>query len=166
MHESSSSIWELLSFQHCIKIISINVWARYFVWSFKGTLWNSTQNILPIHWKICIRWHCKKTYLSMYGQDICVEFLRYPLKFHTKYLAYTLKDLYSIEKWNWRAPRFMSMKVCLKCPSRAVFRSSASYVVQWVVVGEEPPDTFISRENVKSISMGECCRTGIENILS
>ena len=25
---------------------------RYFVWNFKGTLWNSTQNILPIHWKI------------------------------------------------------------------------------------------------------------------
>ena len=24
---------------------------RYFVWNFKGYLWNSTQNILPIHWK-------------------------------------------------------------------------------------------------------------------
>ena len=23
------------------------------MWNFKGTLWNSTQNILPIHWKIC-----------------------------------------------------------------------------------------------------------------
>ena len=22
------------------------------MWNFKGTLWNSTQNILPIHWKI------------------------------------------------------------------------------------------------------------------
>ena len=28
------------------------VWVRYFVRNFKGTLWNSTQNILPIHWKI------------------------------------------------------------------------------------------------------------------
>ena len=27
-------------------------WVRYFVWNFKGYLWNSTQNILPIHWKI------------------------------------------------------------------------------------------------------------------
>ena len=35
-----------------IKSTSFNVWARYFVWNFKGTLWNSTQNILPIHWKI------------------------------------------------------------------------------------------------------------------
>ena len=36
------------------KSTSFDVWARYFVWNFKGTLWNSTQNILPIHWKIWI----------------------------------------------------------------------------------------------------------------
>ena len=41
-------------FQCCIKIISFNVWVRYFVWNFKGYLWNSTQNILPIHWKMWI----------------------------------------------------------------------------------------------------------------
>ena len=35
-----------------IQIFQINVWVRYFVWNFKGALWNSTQNILPIHWKI------------------------------------------------------------------------------------------------------------------
>ena len=35
-----------------IKSTSFNVWVRYFVWNFKGTLWNSTQNIFPIHWKI------------------------------------------------------------------------------------------------------------------
>ena len=41
--------------QHCIRIISLNIWLRYFVWNFKGYwyLWNSTQNILPIHWKMC-----------------------------------------------------------------------------------------------------------------
>ena len=43
--------------QLCLKIVSFNVWVRYFVWNFKGSLWNSTQNILPIHsihWKMCI----------------------------------------------------------------------------------------------------------------
>ena len=35
-----------------IKSTSFNVWVTYFVWNFKGTLWNSTQNILPIHWKV------------------------------------------------------------------------------------------------------------------
>ena len=48
-------VWALksksLKFQCCIKIISFNIWVRYFVWNFKGT-WNSTQNILPIHWKM------------------------------------------------------------------------------------------------------------------
>ena len=36
------------------KNISFNVWVRYFVWNFKGYLWNSIQNILPIHWKMWI----------------------------------------------------------------------------------------------------------------
>ena len=35
-------------------VLSFNVWTRYFVWNFKGSLWNSTQNILPIHWKMCV----------------------------------------------------------------------------------------------------------------
>ena len=31
----SSEIEVLLKFQHCIKIVSLNVWVRYFVWNFK-----------------------------------------------------------------------------------------------------------------------------------
>ena len=27
------------------------------MWNFKGYLWNSTQNILPIHWKINLLWN-------------------------------------------------------------------------------------------------------------
>ena len=45
---------ELFKCQCCIKIASFNVWVRYSVWNFKGPLWNSTQNILPMHWKMCI----------------------------------------------------------------------------------------------------------------
>ena len=41
-----------LKFSTVNKIKLFNVWVRYFVWNFKGTLWNSTQNILPIRWKI------------------------------------------------------------------------------------------------------------------
>ena len=37
-----------------IEIASLKAWVRYFVWNFKDTLWNSTQNILLIHWKMCI----------------------------------------------------------------------------------------------------------------
>ena len=35
-------------------ILTFNVWASYFVGNFKNALWNSTQNILPIQWEICI----------------------------------------------------------------------------------------------------------------
>ena len=45
---------ELLKFQCCMKIVSFNAWVRYFVWNFKGSLWNSTQNIFSTHWKMCI----------------------------------------------------------------------------------------------------------------
>ena len=27
------------------------LWVRYLLWNFKEYLWNSTQNILPLHWK-------------------------------------------------------------------------------------------------------------------
>ena len=43
---------EHLTFHVWIKYPSFNAWIRYFVWNFKGCLWNSTQNILPIYWKI------------------------------------------------------------------------------------------------------------------
>ena len=50
-----------------IQIFQINVWVKYFVWNFKGTLWNSTQNILPIHWKIWFiqHWHFKSSYRTI-----------------------------------------------------------------------------------------------------
>ena len=35
-----------------IKYTSFTIWVRYFVCNFKGCLWNSTQNIFPIHWKM------------------------------------------------------------------------------------------------------------------
>ena len=50
------------------------------------------------------------------GKIFCVKFQKYPLKFHTKYLNHTLKDviLYNIEIL--RAIRFKSSYVFLKRP--------------------------------------------------
>ena len=44
--------YELLNFHLWIKSTPFSVWVWHFVGNFKGTLWNSTQNILPIHWRI------------------------------------------------------------------------------------------------------------------
>ena len=52
--------WEILHLQFSTNCISFKVWVRYFVWNFKGYLWNSTQNSLPIHKKISFFLKCWK----------------------------------------------------------------------------------------------------------
>ena len=37
------------------------------------------------------------------GKIFCVEFQRYPLKFHTKYLTHTLEDMYFIHRWKFKS---------------------------------------------------------------
>ena len=37
------------------------------------------------------------------GQIFCVEFQRVPLKFHTKYLTHTLKDVDFIHRWKFKS---------------------------------------------------------------
>ena len=37
------------------------------------------------------------------GKIFCVEFQRVPLKFHTKYLTHTLKDVNFIHRWNFKS---------------------------------------------------------------
>ena len=38
----------------------------------------------------------------MYGNIFWVEFQRVPLKFHTKYITYTSKDMFSVQHWNFK----------------------------------------------------------------
>ena len=42
-----------LKFSPVDKIYIFQCMGKMFLWNFKGTLWNSTQNIWPIHWRIC-----------------------------------------------------------------------------------------------------------------
>ena len=46
--------------------------------------------------------HKRFTFQCM-GKIFCVEFQRYPLKFHTKYLTHTLKDTIFIQHWNFKS---------------------------------------------------------------
>ena len=48
-----------LKFSHANKILIFQCVGKIFVWNFKGTLWNSTQNILPIHWKMWLLYKIK-----------------------------------------------------------------------------------------------------------
>ena len=44
----------------------------------------------------------KRFIFQCMGKIFCVEFQRYPLKFHTKYLTHTLKDMTYIQHWNFK----------------------------------------------------------------
>ena len=77
--------------------------------SCSGDCFKSTHELRALNFHLCIKKH-----LSMYGHDICVEFQRIPLKFHTKYLAHTLKDTISVQHWNWF--RFKNSCEFMKCP--------------------------------------------------
>ena len=50
------------------------------------------------------------------GEIFCVEFQRYPLKFHTKYLTHKLKNLIFIQHWN-----FKSSYAFVKCSPKPQF---------------------------------------------
>ena len=45
----------------------------------------------------------KRFIFQCMGKIFCVEFQRYPLKFHTKYLTNTLKDMTFIQHWNLKS---------------------------------------------------------------
>ena len=48
--------------------------------------------------------HVNKIYIfQCMGKIFCVEFQRYPLKFHTKYLTHTLKWIIFIQHWNFKS---------------------------------------------------------------
>ena len=76
-------VWEMASIlsrpqkcQCCTKMISFSVWMRYFVWNFKDSLWNSTQNILPIYWKMCILFLYPGAHNEDVGEVYCFHSVR------------------------------------------------------------------------------------------
>ena len=52
----------------------------------------------------------------------CVEFQRFPLKFHTKYLTHTLIDMYFVEKWRFKSSQIYELvNVFATSPSVYIF---------------------------------------------
>ena len=81
--EFQEHLWDLellnlraLKFSLWIESTSFNVWTRYFVWNFNGFLWNSTQNILCIHWKIQFQYNIE--ILRALGFKSSLVFLKWP----------------------------------------------------------------------------------------
>ena len=59
-----------------IRYTSSNVWVKHVVWNFKGYLWNSIQNLLPIHWKIWLLFNTE-----IFKSRVSIDSCMYPHKF-------------------------------------------------------------------------------------
>ena len=93
----------------------------WLMWSTPGVFFKNTYELLnPRALKISML-H-KNCISQCMGKIFCMEFQREPLKFHTKYLIHTLKDVLLFTGEILRALRFRSSQDFLKCPP-VTFRS-------------------------------------------
>ena len=80
------------------------------------------------------------------GKIFCVEFQRYPLKFHAKYLTHTLKDRIFIQHWNFQElldlrahMRFWNAPWCLKYVPQVSCTLFGCLLVMVISEGHGPP---------------------------
>ena len=69
-----------------------------------GGFKNTYELLNPRGWRaLKISMLYKNRIFQCMGKIFCVEFQRFPLKFHTKYLIHTLKDVHFIHRWNFKS---------------------------------------------------------------
>ena len=117
------NVWAL-NFHMWIKSTSFNVWVKYFVCNFKGNLWNSTQNILPIHWKMWSLYNIKILrafrFESSYAFMKCMYVNVWALKFSHVNKVYIFqcmgkKILCGISKVTFEIPHKISYPYIERC---------------------------------------------------
>ena len=74
------------------------------IWVYKepGGRFKNTYELLNVR-ALKISMLYKKQIFQCMGKIFCVEFQRVPLKFHTKYLTHTLKDVDLIHMWKFKS---------------------------------------------------------------
>ena len=65
------------------------------------------------------------------GKIFCVEFQRYPLKFHTKYLTHTLKDVEFIHRWKFKSAWIFELISVFETPPPPLLRSQSQHYGCW-----------------------------------
>ena len=74
--------------------------ADLMLWNIREAFQNAYELLNQRSIKIQILY--KNCIFPCMDEIFCVEFQRYPLKFHTNYLTHTLKDLYIIQIWKFK----------------------------------------------------------------
>ena len=55
------------------------------------------------------------------GKVFCVEFQRVPLKFHTKYLTHTFRDVYLVFRWKFKSSLVQELIGVFETPPDPVY---------------------------------------------
>ena len=93
--------WYSIQYSHCksrtgIKLLNHN---RHLI---AGGRFKNTYELLNLRALKISKLHKNHIFQCM-GKLFCVEFQRVPLKFHTKYLTHTLKDVDFIHIWKFKS---------------------------------------------------------------
>ena len=132
----SSKILELLNFHLWIKSTSFNVWVRYVVGNFKSALWNSTQNILPIHWKIWFLYNIEILRALRFKSSYA--FLKSPLMYSedpTSCEFNSLLKAYSIHFYTGVYCVSHVIEICLKGPNE--YNSTFVQIMAWCLANDK-----------------------------
>ena len=74
------------------------------LWAFQKHLWTLKSKSELLNVRALTFSSVNKIHIfQCMGKIFCVEFQRYPLKFHTKYLTHALKDMLFIQHWNFKS---------------------------------------------------------------
>ena len=76
--------------------------ASFSIYMGPGGRFNNAYELLTLRALKISMFH-KRFIFQCMGKIFCAEFQRYPLKFHTKYLTHTLKDMNFIQHWNFKS---------------------------------------------------------------
>ena len=78
-----------------------NRWPEKLLWGPGGRFKNTSEllNLRALKFSLVNKIHI----FQCMGKIFCVEFRRFPLKFHTKYFTHTLKDMIFIQHWNFKS---------------------------------------------------------------
>ena len=92
-------IW-MFSIQYCVILDSV-IMGPHCINSSGGRFKNTYEllNLRALKFSYVNKIHI----FQCMGKIFCVEFQRYPLKFHTKYLTHTLKDMIFMQFWNFKS---------------------------------------------------------------
>ena len=81
---------------------SLQMMLFYFQFASSGGRFKNTYELLNLRALKISKLHKNHIFQCM-GKIFCVEFQRVPLKFHTKYLTHTLKDVDFIHIWKFKS---------------------------------------------------------------